>query len=101
MLVNKRLLLGALFGKVSNVLQRFGKDPQWRLHGQIGVLSVLHTWSQTLMDHIHLHCLVPSGALRVDKKRWQASRAKYLFNAKSLAKAFKHRYIALNVGIKT
>ncbi len=29
----------------------------------------------------------------MDKKRWQASRAKYLFNAKSLAKAFKHRYI--------
>ncbi len=92
-LVNKRLLLGALFGKASDVLQRFGKDPQWRLHGQIGVLSVLHTWSQTMMDHFHLHCLVPAGALRVDKKRWQASRAKYLFNAKSLAKAFKHRYI--------
>ncbi|MFZ1982775.1 MAG: IS91 family transposase [Desulfatitalea sp.] len=93
-LVNKKVLLGALFGQVSEVLRRFGKDPRWRLEGQIGILSVLHTWSQTLMDHVHLHCLVPAGALRADKKRWKASRTKYLFDVKSLAKAFKHRYIS-------
>jgi hypothetical protein len=91
-LINKALLLGALFAQVSAVLQQFAKDPQWRLKGQIGFLAVLHTWSQTLMDHFHLHCLVPAGVLRCDK-RWIAARKKYLFRSKSLAKAFKHRYI--------
>jgi hypothetical protein len=91
-LVNQKLLLGTLFAKVSDVLQSFGKDPRWRLQGQIGVLAVLHTWSQTLMDHFHLHCLVPAGALQVDN-RWRSARSKYLFGAKALAKAFKHRFI--------
>jgi hypothetical protein len=92
-MANKVLLLGALFSQASNVLQQFAKDPQWRLQGRIGILTVLHTWSQTLMDHFHLHCLVPAGVLHPDKNRWIATRSKYLFGAKSLAKAFKHRYI--------
>jgi hypothetical protein len=91
-LANKALLLGALFGQVNQVLQSFAKDPQWRLVGKIGFLAVLHTWSQILIDHYHLHCLVPAGVLRCDEKRWIAAREKFLFKSKSLAKAFRHRY---------
>ena len=43
--------------------------------------------------YFHLHCLVPAGALQSEKPRWTASRKKYLFNAKSLAKAFRRRYM--------
>lgn len=89
---NKKLLLGILFSQVNEVLQSFAKDPQWRLVGQIGFLAVLHTWSQTLIDHFHVHCLVPAGVLRSDKKRWIMARKKFLFKAKSLSKAFRHRY---------
>jgi hypothetical protein len=92
-LVNKKLLLGALFAKVGDVLQQFGKDPRWRLEGRIGIVAVLHTWSQTLLDHFHLHCLVPAGALKADNQ-WRAGSSRYLFGVKSLAKAFKHRYIS-------
>lgn len=92
-MVNKILLLGLLFSQVNEVLQGFAKDPQWRLSGKIGFLAVLHTWSQTLMDHFHLHCLVPAGVLRVDPQRWIAARSKYLFRSKSLSKAFKQGYI--------
>ncbi len=91
-MVNKKLLLGELFSQINEVLQCFAKDPQWRLVGKIGFLAVLHTWSQTLIDHFHLHCLVPAGVLQTDEKRWIAARKKYLFRAKSLAKAFRHRY---------
>jgi len=90
---NSKLLLGALFAKVGDVLQQFGKDPRWRLEGRIGILAVLHTWSQTLLDHFHLHCLVPGGALKADNQ-WRAARSRYLFGVKSLAKAFKYRYIS-------
>jgi predicted Zn-ribbon and HTH transcriptional regulator len=36
---------------------------------ELGITAVLHTWEQTLLDHFHLHCLVPAGALSVDQKR--------------------------------
>ena len=37
---------------------------------RIGVLAVLHTWSQNLRHHPHLHCLVPAGGLALDRSRW-------------------------------
>ena len=59
-LCNKRICLQLLFAAVNETLQAFARDPQWRLGGQLGFISVLHTWSQTLVDHFHLHCLVPA-----------------------------------------
>jgi hypothetical protein len=46
----------------------------------------LHTWSQTLIDHFHLHCLIPAGALSFTKDRWIAANDDYLFKITSLAK---------------
>jgi transposase len=37
------------------------------------VLAVLHTWSQNLKHHLHLHCLVPAG-LAFDNFRWVPTR---------------------------
>jgi hypothetical protein len=61
--------------------------------GQLGFVGVLHTWSQTVMDHFHLHCLVPAGVWSFDLSRWVASRKSYLFGVKSLAKEFRRIYI--------
>ena len=92
-LCNKRITLHILFSAVSETLQAFAKDPQWRLEGQLGFISVLHTWSQTLMDHFHLHCLIPAGALSFNKDRWIPTRDSFLFRIESLAKAFKKCYL--------
>jgi predicted Zn-ribbon and HTH transcriptional regulator len=92
-LCNKTVTLAILFAAVSGTLQTFAKDPQWRLEGQLGFISVLHTWSQTLMDHFHLHCLVPAGALSFDKSRWVPARESFLFRVESLAKEFRKRYL--------
>jgi predicted Zn-ribbon and HTH transcriptional regulator len=92
-LCNKTVTLAILFAAVSGTLQTFAKDPQWRLEGQLGFISVLHTWSQTLMDHFHLHCLVPAGALSFDKSRWVPARESFLFRVESLAKEFCKRYL--------
>ncbi len=94
-LCNKKVCFGILFAAVSQTLQAFAKDPQWRLEGQLGFIQVLHTWSQTLMDHFHLHCLVPAGALSFEKDRWIPARKSFLFRVKSLAKDFKKRYLSL------
>jgi hypothetical protein len=92
-LCNKTLTLAILFAAANETLQAFAKDPQWRLEGQLGFIAVLHTWSQTLMDHFHLHCLVPAGALSFAKNRWIPARKSFLFKVESLAKEFRKRYL--------
>ena len=92
-LTNKKVMLSNLFAAVNQTLQVFAKDPQWRLEGQVGFIGVIHTWSQKLTDHFHLHCLVAGGALSFDKKRWIPSKNSFLFKAASMAKEFKKRYL--------
>ena len=91
-LCNKEETLKILFASVNETLQAFAKNPDWRLEGQLGYIAVLHTWTQTLLDHFHLHCLIPAGALSFDKKRWTCSGKKFLFKVESLAMEFKKRY---------
>jgi hypothetical protein len=90
---NKKVMLAMLFAAVKETLQVFAGDPQWRLVGQLGFISVLHTWNQKLTDHFHLHCIIPAGVLSFDKTKWVAAREKYLFRVQSLAKEFKKRYL--------
>lgn len=92
-LCNKRVTLQILFASVSETLQAFAKDPQWRLEGKLGFIAVLHTWSQTLMDHFHLHCLIPAGALSFKKGKWIPARDSFLFRIDSLTKDFRKRYL--------
>ena len=56
-LANKKPLLDILFHSVWQTLAQFAKT---RLGGSLGITAVLHTWDQTLLDHFHLHCLVPA-----------------------------------------
>lgn len=90
---NRSLLLGELFGVVNWVLQHFAKDPQWRLEGQLGFLAILHTWTQRLKRHFHLHCIVPGGVWRENTRQWIPCRGKWLFRKDSLADAFRNRFI--------
>ena len=47
-------MLAMLFGAAKETLQVFASDPQWRLVGQLGFISVLHTWNQKLMDQVEI-----------------------------------------------
>jgi hypothetical protein len=84
-----------LFTAVSSTLQAFASDPQWRLEGQLGFLSILHTWNQKLLDHFHLHCVVPAGVLQQDKTWKSAANTNFLFKICSLSKAFRRCYLNL------
>jgi hypothetical protein len=73
----------------------FAADPRWKLEGKPGLLTILHTWSQTLVDHFHIHCLIPAGVLSQDGRRWIPSNKKFLFRVQSLAKEFKNQYLTM------
>lgn len=92
---NRRELLGCLFAAVKETIFAFSADPQWHLEGKPGLLTVLHTWSQTLIDHFHIHCLVPAGVLSFDGRKWIKSNDKFLFGTGSLAREFKKRYLSM------
>jgi len=92
-LCNKRITLKLLFTAVNETLKAFAKDPKWHLYGRLGFIAVLHTWSQNLMDHFHLHCLIPAGVLSFKKDKWIPAHESFLFRIESLAKEFKKRYL--------
>jgi len=93
-LCNKKVLFDMLFRAGSETLQAFGRDPKHGLGGKIGFITLLHTWDQQLRFHVHLHCLIPGGALCEGGTRWTSTRDNFLFPVKALAKVFRGKYIA-------
>jgi len=86
---NKKALGNFFFRAVSETLLQFGKNPKNGLGGKIGFLTILHTWDQKLLDHIHIHCLVPAGALSGDGSRWIHPKNNYLFPVAALSVVFR------------
>jgi hypothetical protein len=55
----------------------------------MGMTAVLHTWGQTLTQHVHMHCLIPGGALSADEQHWHPAKSTYLFPVKALSRHFR------------
>jgi hypothetical protein len=55
---------------------------------------VLHTWGQTLTEHIHVHCLVTGGGLRADGTQWRPSHPRFLFAVAALSQVLRGKYLA-------
>ena len=90
MAVHPRVLYALLFEAVWSTLGAFGAR---RLGGQMGMVAVLHTWGQNLGRHVHLHCLVPGGALG-DDGGWHAARGAYLFPVRALSRRFRGAFVS-------
>jgi hypothetical protein len=52
----------------------------------VGVLAVLHTWTQQLLYHPHVHCLVTGGGVSDDGADWRPARRAFLVPVRALAK---------------
>ena len=68
-LQNQKVFYSLLFKAASETLAELSRDPKY-LGAEIGIISVLHTWGQNLMDHPHVHCIVPGGGLFFDGTRF-------------------------------
>ena len=89
---NPRVLYTTLFAAVAETLAEFGRNPRW-LGGEIAATLVLHTWGQTLTEHLHLHCLIAAGALGTDG-HWIHPHRGFLFPVQALSKVFRGKFIA-------
>ena len=90
---NKKLLFALLFDASAATLLEVAADPK-HLGAEIGFLSVLHTWGQTLQPHPHVHCVVPGGGLSPDHRRWIRSRNHFFLPVKVLSKVFRGKFVA-------
>lgn len=78
------VLYALWFQSVWATLKAFAADPK-RLGGEMGMTAVLHTWGQTLNQHVHLHCLIPGGVL-TEQGQWRAAKSNYLFPVRALSR---------------
>jgi hypothetical protein len=91
-LQNKKLLYDLLFRTSAETLLEVARNPL-RLGAEIGFFSVLHTWSQKLTLHPHVHCVVPAGGLSLDHVHWVRSRKNYFLPKEVLREVFRGKFV--------
>ena len=72
-----------------------------RLGATPGVIAVLHTWSQTLVFHVHIHCIVTGGGIDSDGRHWISSRPDYLVPVRVLSRVFRGKLLQAFEGSMT
>jgi hypothetical protein len=90
-LQNKKIFYDLLFRTSAETLLKVARDPK-HLGAEIGFFSVLHTWSQKLSIHPHVHCVVPAGGLSADHTRWIRSRDNYFLPKEVLREVFRGKF---------
>jgi hypothetical protein len=92
-LQNKKLLYGLLLRASAETLLEVARDPG-HLGAEIGFFSVLHTWSQKLTLHPHVHCVIPAGGLSLDHTHWVKSQNRFFLPLKVLSRVFRGKFVA-------
>ena len=90
-LANVPVMTTLLFQAVRDTLGVLLADPKY-LGAQPGIIAALHTWSQTLVLHPHLHCLVTGGGL-TPAGQWVAVRHGFLLPARVVMAVFRGKML--------
>jgi Putative transposase len=90
-LANVPVMTALLFQAVRDTLCTLLADPRY-LGAQPGILAALHTWSQTLVLHPHVHCLVTGGG-RTPDGQWKAVRQGFLLPARVVMAVFRGKML--------
>jgi hypothetical protein len=90
-LANVPVMTALLFQSVRATLLELLADPKY-LGAQPGIIAALHTWSQTLVLHPHVHCLVTGGGLTPDGQ-WQAVRNGFLLPVRVVMAVFRGKLL--------
>ena len=91
-LANVSVMTPLLLPAVRATLVTLLADPQY-LGAQPGIIAALHTWSQTLLLHPHVHCLVTGGGL-TPAGHWKAVHHGFLLPARVVMAVFRGKMVA-------
>jgi hypothetical protein len=88
-----------LFTCARDTLYEFFLDPR-HIGAKPGIIATLHTWSQTMILHPHLHCLISGGGLF--DKRWIGTKQQgYLLPVRAAMAVFRGKFLAsLNTAVE-
>jgi hypothetical protein len=85
-------LYNLLFRSVAETLMEVAANPE-HLGAEIGFFAILHTWSQNLLFHPHIHCVVPSGGLAPGRTHWIRGSATFFLPLAVLQEVFRGKFI--------
>jgi len=96
--VQPRWVYETLLQCTAATLNEFAANPRW-LGGCGAFTLVLHTWTQDLRRHLHVHALMACGGLcgqLEDDVRWVTPRrgAGFLFPVQALSRVFRGKFLA-------
>jgi hypothetical protein len=86
---NPKEMYDLVLESAARTLLDFGRS---RLQAQLGVTTVLHTWTRELRFHPHAHCIVTAGGLD-DEGHWIPARSRYLFPVKAMSRVFRGKLL--------
>jgi hypothetical protein len=92
-----RWLIDTLFTSTAQTLTEFAANPKWMgaTDGTPAFSLVLHTWTQDLRLHIHLHAVMACGVLDQDAQWCTPTRKPdFLFPVQALSKVFRGKFLA-------
>lgn len=89
---NQKILYDILFKASAETLIELTRDKKY-LGVEAGFISILHTWGQNLMDHPHVHCIIPGGGLSFDGRGWIHAKKRFLLPVKVLSKLFRGKFL--------
>ena len=89
--MNQKVLYDLLFRSASETLMELANDPK-HLGAKIGVIGILHTWGQNLMDHPHIHCIVTGGG--IDGERWVSCRKGFFIPVRVMSALFRGKFLS-------
>jgi hypothetical protein len=90
---NKKLLYGLLLRASAETLLEISRVPR-HLGAEVGFFSVLHTWSQKLTLHPHVHCVIPAGGLSLDHTGWVDAPDRFFLPLKVLSRVFRGKFVS-------
>ncbi len=92
-LEHPRVTYGLLFRAVAETVKEVAARPK-NLGAEIGMTAVLHTWTQTLLFHPHIHCIVPGGGLDPAGCRWVRARDNFFLSVRVLSTVFRAKLLS-------
>jgi len=91
--MNRMVLYDLLFRSASETLTQLAQHPK-HLGATVGVIGILHTWGQNLMDHPHVHCIVTGGGLSSDGT-WRPCRRGFFLPIRVMSALFRGKFLGL------
>jgi hypothetical protein len=92
-----RWVIDTLFACTAQTLAEFAANPRWMgaSNGTSAFSLVLHTWTQDLRRHIHLHAVMACGVLGKDGQWCTPTRKPdFLFPVDALSSVFRGKFVA-------